>query len=170
MNINLERYLVKTLTLDDSDTLQNLYERCSDYSQLIDGEPPAPTAARDEFSAVPQGKSLDDKFMFGLFCEEVLVGLLESVRHYPDDKTWWLGLLLLAPSVRGRGVGEAFFGAFERYVTEQRADRVMLSVVEANARGFRFWQRQGFDEVRKTESQTFGSKTHTLFVMKKDLS
>ena len=169
MKIALKGSSVKPLTLDNSATLQDLYERCADYALLVDGAPPSPTAARDEFSAVPEGKGLDDKFMFGLFRSEGLAGLLESIRHYPDGDTWWLGLLMLEPDSRGQGVGAAFYRAFERHVAQQGAAHIMLSVVDANKQGSRFWQRLGFEEVRETEPKRFGSKTHVLSVMKKSV-
>ena len=170
MKIGLQGYSVKPLTLKDADALQNLYERCADYFNLTGGEPPVPTAAKDEFSAVPESKDLDDKFMFGLFRDEVLTGLLESVRHYPDEKTWWIGLLLLEPGTRGQGVGAAFYSTFEANVASQEIARVMLSVVEENTSAFRFWRRLGFDEVRRTAPRTFGDKMHVLSVMRKDMS
>ena len=107
--------------------------------------------------------------MFGLFRGEELTGLLEAIRHYPDETTWWVGLLLLEPLSRGQGLGAAFYRAFERFVAEQSAEYMMLSVVEENASGFRFWQRLGFEEVRRTEPKPFGSKTHVLSVVKKSV-
>ncbi|MGV2830334.1 hypothetical protein [Myxosarcina sp. GI1(2024)] len=60
-------YSVESLELRDVERLQKLYEKCADFADLVDGQPPSPTAAREEFFAVPEGKSLSDKFMFGIF-------------------------------------------------------------------------------------------------------
>ena len=104
----LERvnYSARPLKLTDAEVLQQVYEQCADYAELVDGHPPSSSAAREEFSAVPEGKTLEDKFMFGLFSPaNDLVGLLEGNRHYPEEQTWWIGLIYdcastATPSVR----------------------------------------------------------------------
>ena len=92
-------YSARQLELLDAAVLQQLYEQCADYAELVDGHPPSPFAACEEFSAIPEGKTLEDKFMLGLFDpSNVLVGLLEGMRHYPEEQTWWVGLMLIAPN------------------------------------------------------------------------
>ena len=169
MKVDMQSYSVELLTPKDADVLQGLYERCTDYARLMDGAPPSPSAARDEFLALPEGTGVEDKFMFGLFCDEDLVGLLESVRRYPDEKTWWLGLLLLEPGLRGRGVGAAFYETFERFGGEQGLAQTMLSVAEENVRGLRFWRSLGFEAVRSTEPRSSGGKKHIFTVMRRDV-
>lgn len=150
----------------DEGILQQLYEQCIDYSYLIDGHPPSPSAASEEFLAVPEGKTLHDKLMIGFFdaCN-ILVGLIEGIRHYPNDGTWWVGLMMLAPQQRGKGNGSEFYRAFERWASVHGAQQVSLSVVEENEQGFRFWKKVGFEVIRKTPPRQFGNKTHALYVM-----
>ena len=47
--------------------LQSLYEQCTEFALLTDGQPPSATTARDEFDAVPDGKTTQDIYIFGLF-------------------------------------------------------------------------------------------------------
>ena len=95
-SLGVPGYSVESLELRDAQQLQKLYEKCADFANLVDGQPPSPTAAREEFLAVPEGKSLCDKFMFGLFDpQHELIGLIESIRGYPDEQTWWVGLVML---------------------------------------------------------------------------
>ena len=170
-SLELADYLVRQLEPNDEKILQKLYEQCADYAYLVDGQEPSPSAAREEFLAVPEGKTLQDKFMFGLFdIRNVLVGLIESIRHYPDDRSWWVGLMMLAPEQRGKGLGSEFYRAFERWVSAHGAQQVMLAVVEENEPGFRFWQKIGFEVTRKTPPRQFGNKTHALYVMKRSVN
>jgi hypothetical protein len=37
--------------------------------------------------------------------------MIESMRHYPDNQTWWLGLVMLSPEQRGQGLGLEFHQA-----------------------------------------------------------
>lgn len=169
----LERvnYSARPLKLTDAEVLQQVYEQCADYADLVDGHPPSSSAAREEFSAVPEGKTLEDKFMFGLFSPaNDLVGLLEGIRHYPEEQTWWIGLIMIAPQQRRQALGTEFYKSFERYVSGLGAQQVMLSVVEVNEPGLRFWQQLGFEVTRTTPLKQFGNKTHKLFVMKRPVA
>ncbi len=82
-------YSAKLLKPEDAAVLQSLYEQCMEFALLTDGQPPSPTAARDEFDAVPDGKMTQDKYIFGLFnSQNDLLGMIESIQHYPDNQTW----------------------------------------------------------------------------------
>ncbi|MBD2770606.1 GNAT family N-acetyltransferase [Iningainema tapete] len=164
----LSGYRVKNLEPEDAEVLQQLYEQCTEFAYLTEGQPPSPTAARDEFVAVPEGKTTQDKYMFGLFdANNVLLGMIESIRHYPDNETWWIGLMMLAPEWRGKGLGSEFYRAFERWVAAHGARHISLCVLEANEQGLSFWRKIGFEVVRKTLPKQFGIKTHALYVMKR---
>jgi RimJ/RimL family protein N-acetyltransferase len=164
-------YLAKLLIPEDAIMLQNLYEQCTEFALLTDGQPPSPTAAREEFDAVPEGKTTQDKYIFGLFDpQNNLIGMLESIRHYPDGRTWWLGLMMLSPKQRGQGLGTDLYQAFEHWVSAQRIEQVSLSVVEANELGLQFWKSLGFEVIRKTEPRQFGNKIHSVFVMSRAMT
>ncbi len=155
----------------DAAVLQALFDACADFSDLIEGQPPAPTAAQEAFTDLPPGKTLDDKFLVGIFDPAgALVGVLDAIRAYPQPGTWFIGLLLLDPSQRGRGLGETVTRAFEEWAAAQGAREIGLGVVEANTGGYRFWARLGFTPVRTTPPRAFGRKTHAVIYMTHDLA
>lgn len=171
LTLDLADYWAKRLQPLDAEVLQQLYEQCTEFAYFIDGQPPLSTAARDEFLTVPQTKTTQDKYIFGLFnAGNVLLGMIESIRHYPDNQTWWLGLMMLAPEQRGKGLGFKFYKAFERWVVVHGVRQVSLSVVEANEQGLRFWKHMGFEVIRKTSPKQFGNKTHMLYVMSRTVN
>lgn len=164
--LNRPGYSVKLLELKDAVVLQALYEQCVEFALLTDGQPPSSTAARDEFDAVPDGKTTEDKYILGLFDpKNELIGMIESMRHYPDNQTWWLGLVMLSPEQRGQGLGSEFYQAFENWVSAQGVKQVSLSVVEANELSLQFWKSLEFKVIRKTEPRQFGNKTYAVYVM-----
>ena len=164
-------YSVKPLSIEDADVLQVLYDRCTDFFRFSDGFAPSPTAAREEFETPPEGKTPQDLYLFGLFePNHRLVGVIESVRHYPDARTWWVGLMLLAPEYRGRGLGKDFYRGFESWVLARGVSQISLAVFATNALGLGFWQNMGFTIRRKTESQPFGIKTHERYVLSRAIS
>lgn len=164
-------YIAKKLDSRDENILQCLYEQCTDYAILTDGHPPLSSAAADEFLAVPEGKTTQDKFIFGLFDQhDTLVGMLETIRHYPNDKSWWIGLMMLAPEHRGKGLGSKFYQVYSSWVAQQEAQSVFLAVLEENQPGFTFWQKLGFEVIRIAPPQQFGNKVHRRYVMRRELS
>jgi len=159
--------------------LQRLCEQCADYTWIVEGEEVSPSAARDLFEAAPPGRSLDDKLLYGVFDRSGgLVGVLDAFRRYPDDATcpdgaaraWWIGLLMLAPGVRGRGLGREIVEAFAAFVRSQGGASVDLGVVEDNAPAYEFWQRLGFELVRRTEPRPFGKKMQQVSVMRRRIN
>jgi GNAT superfamily N-acetyltransferase len=54
--------------------------------------------------------------------------------------------LYLAPEVRGRGVGKALLDA-----AKERRERLTLWVFQRNAGALRFYAREGFAEVERTD-------------------
>jgi len=161
-------YVVRIVDIDDAERLQPLYDRCSDFALLVDGEPFSATMAKEGSRAIPEGKSLKDKILFGISRQSgEMVGLLDVVRDYPDEGTWWIGLLLLVPEVRGKGIGGKIVQGFADYIKTQRGKAIMLGVVELNQPAFEFWQRMGFGLVSKTEPRPFGKKMQAVYVMRR---
>jgi ribosomal protein S18 acetylase RimI-like enzyme len=151
--------------------LQRLFDQCADFVMLVEGEAVSPTAAQDLFQSKPDGRSLDNKFLYGLWDRNgEIVGVLEGIRHYPDDTIWWIGLLLLAPEVRGRGLGRKLVQSFCEYARSEQGAAVMLGVVKENRAAYRFWQQVGFEQVRQTEPRSFGKKTQSVYVMRRALA
>lgn len=169
--LNRPGYLAKLLRLEDEAVLQSLYEQCAEFSLLSVGQPFSPTEARDEFDALPEGKTIADKYIFGLFTpQNNLIGMIESIRHYPDDQTWWIGLMMLCPHQQGQGLGSNFYQAFENWVSKQGIKKVSLCVLEINKLGLKFWKSLGFEIIRKKEPQQPDQKINVAYVMSRVVS
>jgi len=56
---------------------------------------------------------------------------------------------------------------FSEYVRLHGGKAMMLGVVEDNRRAYRFWQKMGFEVVRKTEPRRFGKKIQSVYVMRR---
>lgn len=163
-------YFVCGLRPEHTEPLQRLFEQCADFTQMVEGESVSPTAARDIFRAALEGRSLRDKFLYGLQDRKgAFVGLLEGMRHYPDNTIRWIGLQLLAPEARGHGLGRKIIDAFSEYVKLNQGTAIMLGVVEENQAAYRFWHNLGFELVRQTEPRTFGRKTQKVYIMQRGL-
>lgn len=163
-------YSVRQLTQPDSGAIQDLYDKCLDYMLLVDGHPARENAGDNTFIEVPPGKSPADKFVFGVLDQRSnLVALLDVVRGYPQDVVWWIGLFLVLPELRSKGLGQKVVRGFIEYVQAEGGQAIMLGVVDENKRALDFWRRVGFELVQKTGPQQFGNKTHVVNIMLRKL-
>lgn len=166
----LEGVTFQRLTIGEIEAIQKLLDQCLDFMLLVDGHAADLKSTEEDFLFVPDGKSPEDKFVYGIFDpQNALVGLLDTLHGYPDESAWWIGLLLLAPQVRSRGLGQKVVEALAGYAQTSGAQTLMLGVVEDNERATKFWMRLGFEYVRQTEPQQFGEKTQRVNVMRKRL-
>ena len=164
--LNYPGYSAKLLTPEDASQLQNLYEQCSEFAVLTNGKPFAPTAAREEFDDLPDGKTTQDIYVFGLFdSRDELIAMISSVKNYPDNNTWWLGLMMLNPLHRRKRIGSQFYQGFENWLSLQGAKQVSLCAIEPNETALKFWKSLGFEIIRKIEPRKYGNKMHAAYVL-----
>ncbi len=169
-DIGLQNYSVHRMSLEDIAAIQEVYDKCLDYMLLVDGHAADPNAVEEDFQSVPPGKSNEDKFVFGITdSRKRIAGLLDILRWYPDETTWWIDTLLLIPESRSRSLGEKVIQGFVDYVRASGAQAIMLGVVEENIRASKFWTRMGFELVRETEPRQFGNKMQRLKIMRRNL-
>jgi hypothetical protein len=57
--------------------LQRVIESDEDYALRVTGHPPTPADALSTLLYVPEGKSPDDKVVFGVWMDDELVGILD---------------------------------------------------------------------------------------------
>jgi GNAT superfamily N-acetyltransferase len=167
----LDGYRVARLTLSDAADVQSLYERCNDYHVAHEGTPTRATAGVEELTSTPPGRSVEDKFPFGIYAVGgELIGYLELFRDYPADGEWWIGLLMLDPKVRRRGLGSMIVRAATSWAAANGAQAIELAALEGDPAAQSFWRRQGFEFARRRsyESQA-QKKCHTVLVLRRAL-
>lgn len=110
---------------------------------------------------------MHDKFVLGLFNNNNrLLAMIESIRHYPDQQTFWIGLMMVVPDQRRRGIGTHFYRAFEDWVSKGGVSQISLGVVQINELGLQFWKKMGFQVISKTSPQVFGNNCHPIYVLR----
>jgi GNAT superfamily N-acetyltransferase len=160
------------LTLADAPELQALYERCTDYHMAHEGTPTRANAGEEELTSLPPGRSAEDKFPFGIYSPDAdLAGYLELFRNYPAEGEWWIGLLMLDPQLRRRGLGSDIFRSASEWAAENGARAIQLAVLQQDAAARRFWQRQGFELLRHRPYRSQAeNKAHTVLVLRRELA
>ena len=148
----------------DEALLEPLGARCADYLCTVVGNRRDLKELSRRFVAMlkPQRVPAERSYVLGIFLDDAtrldpthLAGVLYFLHPEQNTGTWYIPLLLLEPSARGQGIGSAIHAAFARWAAERGACRLMVAVVEGNARARRFWcGRLGY---RETDSGTWHS-------------
>jgi len=158
-------YLIKTLTFDDERDIQLFLEECEEYNMMESGRLPQPEDARFFLTDIPPQKDLSDKYCLAVEKDARIVALIDLVKNYPTSGIWWIGLLLIHPDYQGIGLGTTIVNAIFSWFSKEGVQKVRLGVLEENEKGFRFWQKMGFQEIDRKFNRSFGIKTHTVIVM-----
>jgi GNAT superfamily N-acetyltransferase len=164
------RFATRRLAPPDLPALQTLFERASDYFEIATGTTPAPDEAERAFVGGPPSKAVSEKQTIGIFdTAGALVGLLDAIPDFPSEGTWTVGMLLLDPEARGRGLGGALLAAFEEWATRRGARRLRTALVAHHAPGIRFLRRAGYAEVSRLEGYAAGATPATVAFFEKDI-
>ncbi len=131
----------------DVAAIQSVLASAPGYFEAIQGVPPGPTEGVSLFTDLPPGRSYADKFVYGLCAGDALVGCADVVRGWNAPDKAVIGLLLLAETWQGRGLGRAFAALVEQAIGGWREiATVRVGVVAANTRALGFWRRLGYRE------------------------
>ncbi len=103
--------------------------------------------AQSTFTALPEGKTYGDKFVWGLYSDQAMIGCADVIRGYPSPERAVIGLLLLAEAWQRRGFGRAFAALVERRIASwPEIERLRIGVVASNAGALTFWRKLGYRE------------------------
>lgn len=128
----------------DLNAVAAFYDEAADYWILADRRAPDLQKAREFFTDGPPGCDPARSHRLGLFVDGRLSGVAELSFGFPEPEDAYLGLMLLAPRVRGGGHGHALTEDIVARATAAGSPRLFLAVLDANPRGRAFWEREGF--------------------------
>lgn len=159
------KYNIRLLSGDDELDVQALCERCSDFSELIEGRPPEKDAGHSILFDLPPNKELKDKYVYGVYSENGdLVAVIDMVKDYKVTGEWIIGLMMIDPNERGNGLGRRLHELLKAWVLSEQGSKLRIGVVEENRRAYKFWREMGYVEVDRVK-RTYGNKEHTVISM-----
>ena len=177
------RAMANTIELDDGlfgsfalgpehgSALQALLEASADYCELAMGRRPGPGDANAVYYAGPEeGREPGDKMLLGLRRKDSgeFIGVLDAFRDYPERSVWYIGLLLFAPTERGKGIGRHVVEALASAARSAGARELQLNVLEHNQAAHRCWSSCGFSEIRRWRGR-LGERESTFIRMRRAL-
>lgn len=165
-------YRVVEATAADAARVQHFFEAHPDYFVQCEGRAPEPAAGREFVVDRPPAE-----FSFRAHHNLVIVSDAEEIEgvlavsvDLLSAGVWHLGLLIVATRWHGGGLAQAAHEAYEAWARAGGARWLRLGVVEQNGRARRFWQRQGYTEIRRREGVAMGELRNTVLVMCKPVA
>lgn len=169
-NFNNSEYFIKELTLDDVDSLQELCERCVDYYEIVEGRDPTENTGYEILTELPPNKLMKDKYVLGVYDNNAsLISIIDIVKDYKVEREWALGLMLIDPLLRGKGLGRKLHNLLLEMIAEYKAESIRIGVVEENKNALIFWKNLGYKEIDRVTME-LGNKENTVIVMKYNIA
>jgi ribosomal protein S18 acetylase RimI-like enzyme len=163
---------IRLLTGDPAQmaTLQHVLECAPKYAERVTGAPPGAADGQSTFTILPEGKSYEDNFVFGISFSNEMVGCIDLIRGYPRTNVSTLGLLLVAEEHQRAGIGRQAYALLEQFVRHWGSCEVIrLGVIMNNSEVSHFWRKLGFVETGETKPYRYGSISSQIIIMEKPL-
>ena len=145
--MNLENlftpYKARKLTEADAADILNLYSENAEYFKHC---PPSPSreSVKEDLVALPPEKDVADKYFIGIFEGDFLVAVMDLIDRYPDNRTVFIGLLMVSKNYQRKGLGTLIVKALSQALGAEGYARIRLGYVKTNLSARNFWLKQGF--------------------------
>ncbi|CEO20447.1 GNAT family N-acetyltransferase [Paraclostridium sordellii] len=158
------KYLIKSVNTLNHSEIKKLYDLCSDYHIMSSGKN-ATDEDVDNIFKYNDKKTAENSLTLGVYNKfELLIGIVDIFKNYPENDTWMIGLLLLSPEERNKNLGKIIHEEVKNYALSQGANTLRIGVMEENIKGKRFWDSLGYKKVKST-TINMGDKKHSLDIL-----
>lgn len=159
--------LLVPLRVADVPRLQQVYEACADYFQLV-GRTSTPAHMAER--VMLEVETTPGRHVMGITLNDELIGLLDFRLRYPAPDVAQLGLILIVPGERNRGYGTLAMDIWETWLDVQTPiARVRAAVVAHNRGAQRFFLRRQYHLTGETYRMPVGRAQPRVLVMEKFL-
>lgn len=166
----------RRLARAETPLLQAFIDANPEYWLRISDAPPRPDEAEDELQSRPPPElSYREHFDIGFWHEgaDGSAPELQGFAIVDSDLVlagcWHIALFIVATRLHGSGLATRCYAALEDWARTGGARWLRLGVVRGNAPAERFWERQGFVQLRLREGVAAGKRLNTVRVMLKPL-
>ena len=153
------------LQASDEPRLAEFCRRCTDFFELVEGQPGGAATAAEMLGPLPEHISGTQR-NFAIERAGDLIGVAQLLEGYPGSHEWYVGLLVLLPDFRGGGIGTDVWRGLRAWIQSQGAAVVRLIVQQQNPAARTFWEKQGFtiEEELIVRSGTLESPTWKMWL------
>ncbi len=170
---NQPKVTVRELTGEPSQmsALQGVLEAAPDYACRVTGYPPGNADAQSTFIALPDGKTYDDKFVYGIYLNHEMVGCADVIRGYLTEDTALIGLLLISERHQRQGIGKLAYSHLESAIRVWHGiKKIRIGVVITNDIVLPFWKSLGFVETGEVKPYRYDKLESETLILEKRIS
>ncbi|MCB9794975.1 MAG: GNAT family N-acetyltransferase [Alphaproteobacteria bacterium] len=135
--------------------LRALLEASPGFVSRLPGAPTAAAAAARLLIDRPEQADPSDFYVFGLWRDRQLAGVLSCCAHHPAEGCLTLGTLLVHPEFRGAGFGAEALRGLRGWALDQGVTELRAVTQKGNSAGASFLRHEGFEPIN---SRTRGGR------------
>lgn len=139
---------VRPVMEEDVESVAALLQSDPDYFS-IEGPQPTAQSVREDMVNLPPRCAMEQKHYLALWQGGAPQAVLDLVEGYPRERTLFVGLFFLDPSLRRQGTGRAIMDAVLQAAGDAGMDSVRLACLMGNTAGHAFWRAMGFGDLRE---------------------
>ena len=138
-------YEIITITSQNFEQIFEVYDTNQDFFLLTQGKKATIESSISDIDALPPNCKINQKIYIGISKDGMAVGVLDLIEAYPEQTSFWIGLLLINASLHGKKIGSRLVEAIFAAAKVAGYKFAQLGVVENNIKGINFWQKHGFN-------------------------
>lgn len=147
-----------------------LYRSNSAYFHLCGTEDLTKEVLIKDQKSLPPGVRQEQKQFFLYYDQDEPLALVDLITAFPDEDTFYLGLLLIDGKRHRKKYGSMVYGMIEEEMKSLGFRRGKLGVLDNNPKALLFWESMGYHRIKKVRSRMRAEEDCSVFVMEKDLS
>ena len=155
---------IRPVDESDFDAVLALMERCSDFFDLS-GVPITAESLKQDMAELPPRCVPEQKHYAALWKGGAPWMALDLVENYPRSRTLFVGLFVMDPALRRRGIGRTMMAALMQAAKEAGFDRVRLACLLDNPSGHAFWEAMGLRNLR--QGKLMGEHPDRVWIMER---
>jgi ribosomal protein S18 acetylase RimI-like enzyme len=153
---------------DDFELLISFAENNKDFFFYQDGVSDPKKIASSIFDDMPKDIDQNNKWVIGVFRNQICKGVLDCIHHYPKENELCIGLFIIDEKSRAYGLGKSLYKMFESYLKSLDIYKLSIGVIETNQKALSFWHHLGYIDVKKIEMD-LGLRKHIIITMHKNI-
>lgn len=157
---------IKPFSTSNITELQQFLSYFNDFFLLCEGKE---GSAEGILKACPPSKNIEeDKFVFGIYEEDELIGMIDLIQNYPKKKTWTIGYFLIHPNYQSKKKGRFIIYILSSVLHKLQGKKMRCVVQSQNPRALHFWKKCEFDQV-KSSSIVNDSTRNQNYILEKEI-
>ena len=139
------KYRVKRIEKTD---IPEVYMLCKSNPLYYEYCPPEVSidSVKEELTALPKGKTLEDKYYLGFYENEILIAVMDLISKYPNEETAFIGFFMIDQQVQGKAIGTSIISEVCQYLKRIGFSYARLGYVKGNPQSEAFWIKNLFQK------------------------